>query len=73
VTATTLRPIIVTHVNLATYIMTDDAMVYPSIGREFCGHGSVNHSAEEYVRAHFWHTNTVENFFSIFKRGIIGT
>jgi hypothetical protein len=29
-------------------------------------------SAEEYVRAQFWHTNTVENFFSIFKRGIYG-
>src|SRR5258705_11130215 len=69
----TLRPIIVTHVNRATYIMTDDAPVYTAIGREFHGHGSVNHSAEEYVRATFWHTNTVENYFSIFKRGIIGT
>ena len=39
---------------------------------EFSGHGTVNHSAEEYVRAAFWHTNTVENFFSIFKRGIYG-
>jgi transposase-like protein len=73
VTAQTLRPIIVTNVNRATYVMTDDAAVYPSIGREFAGHGSVNHSAEEYVRAQFWHTNTVENFFSIFKRGIMGT
>jgi transposase-like protein len=72
VTATTLRPIIVTHVNRASYVMTDDATVYPAIGREFAGHGSVNHSAEEYVRASFWHTNTVENFFSIFKRGIVG-
>jgi ISXO2-like transposase domain len=36
-------------------------------------HGTVNHSAEEYVRAAFWHTNTVENYFSIFKRGIMGT
>jgi hypothetical protein len=73
VSATTLRPIIVTHVNRATYIMTDDAAVYTGIAREFRGHGSVNHSAEEYVRAQFWHTNTVENYFSIFKRGIIGT
>ena len=32
----------------------------------------MNHSAEEYVRAYFWHANTVENFFSIFKRGIYG-
>src|SRR5438045_7403759 len=73
VSAKTLRPIIVSHVNRATYIMTDDAPVYTSMGREFYGHGTVNHSAEEYVRATFWHTNTVENYFSIFKRGIIGT
>jgi transposase-like protein len=73
VTAKTLRPIIVTHVSRASFIMTDESTVYPAIGREFSGHGSVNHSAEEYVRATFWHTNTVENYFSIFKRGIIGT
>ncbi len=72
VTAKSLRPIIVTHVNRASYLMTDDSTVYPAIGREFAGHGSVNHSAEEYVRAYFWHTNTVENYFSIFKRGIVG-
>ncbi len=53
--------------------MTDDTPVYPGIGREFAGHGTVNHSAEEYVRATFWHTNTVENFFSIFKRGVFGS
>jgi transposase-like protein len=72
VTAQTLKPIIVSHVNKASYLMTDDAPVYWPIGGEFAGHGTVNHSAEEYVRAAFWHTNTVENFFSIFKRGIYG-
>jgi transposase-like protein len=72
VTAQTLRPIIVTQVSRASYLMTDDAAVYTTIGREFAGHGSVNHSAEEYVRAAFWHTNTVENYFSILKRGITG-
>ncbi len=72
VTAQTLKPIIVSHINKATYLMTDDAPVYTAIGRDFGGHGTVNHSAEEYVRAVFWHTNTVENFFSIFKRGIYG-
>jgi hypothetical protein len=50
-----------------------DPFIYTAIGREFAGHGSVNHSAEEYVRAQFWHTNTVENYFSILKRGIMGT
>src|SRR4051812_26555652 len=72
VTAQTLKPIIVSHVNKATYLMTDESPVYWSIGRDFGGHGTVNHSAEKYVRAAFWHTNTVENFFSIFKRGIYG-
>jgi len=73
VTAQTLRPVIVTQVSRASYIMTDDAAVYTVFGREFAGHGTVNHSAEEYVRAGFWHTNTVENYFSILKRGITGT
>jgi len=73
VTAQTLKPIIVSHVNKATYLMTDDAPVYTAIGRDFSGHGTVNHSAEEYVRAAFWHTNTVENYFSILKRGITVT
>jgi ISXO2-like transposase domain len=67
-----LKPIIVSHVNKASYLMTDEALVYPKIGDEFAGHGTVNHSAEEYVRTYFWHTNTVENYFSILKRGIYG-
>lgn len=53
VSATTLHPIIVSHVNRASYLMTDERLVYPKIGDEFAGHGTVNHSAEEYVRAHF--------------------
>jgi transposase-like protein len=72
VTAATLGPVITVNVDKATYIMTDDAPVYPGIVRGFSGHGSVNHSAEEYVRAHFWHTNTVEGYFSIFKRSVYG-
>jgi len=55
-----------------SYLMTDDAAMYKTIGREFAGHGSVNHSIEEYVRGTFWHTNTIEGYFSILKRGITG-
>src|SRR5580704_13029103 len=72
VTAQTLRPIITANVDRASYLMTDESPVYWSIGRQFSGHGAVNHSAEEYVRAYFWHTNTAENYFSILKRGIYG-
>ena len=52
--------------------MSDELSTYRRLDREFARHEMVNHSAEEYVRAAFWHTNTVENFFSIFKRGIFG-
>lgn len=74
VTAKTLRPLIVATVSRKSHLMTDEAKVYPAVGSEFKGHSSVNHGAGEYVKAGgFAHTNTVENFFSIFKRGIIGT
>jgi hypothetical protein len=52
--------------------MTDEAPVYKRLGEEFAGHGTVNHSIEEYVRGTFWHTNTIEGYFSILKRGING-
>ena len=53
--------------------MTDEAPVYTRVGREFAGHSTVVHSAKEYVRqGGFTHSNTAENFFSIFKRGVIG-
>jgi transposase-like protein len=72
VTARTLGPVITANVDRATFVMTDEAPVYPAIGRWFAGHGTVNHTAEEYVRAAFWHTNTVENYFSMFKRSVYG-
>ncbi len=74
VTAKTLRPIIVKAASRKSYLMTDEAKVYPALGREFDGHGTVNHSAGEYVRlGGFIHTNTVESSFAIFKRGVYGT
>jgi transposase-like protein len=73
VTGSTLHDAMVTQIDKASYLMTDEAPVYSKIGDEFVGHGTVNHSAEEYVRAYFWHTNTVEGYFSILKRGIVGT
>ena len=74
VTAKQLRPLILTHVLPTSYLMTDESGVYTRVGREFHGHGTVNHSASQYVTTGgFKHSNTVENFFSIFKRGVIGT
>jgi transposase-like protein len=73
VTAATLRPVMVKLADKASYLMTDESTVYPSVGKEFAGHGSVNHSGGEYVRGIFWHTNTVESHFALLKRGIYGT
>jgi transposase-like protein len=72
VTAKTLRPVMQAQIDEQSYVMTDEAPIYRKIGKEFAGHGSVNHSIEEYVRGGFWHTNTVESYFSILKRGING-
>ncbi|TAL37381.1 MAG: IS1595 family transposase [Phenylobacterium sp.] len=72
VTAKTLRPIIVQNVSRASHLMTDGARMYPKVGKEFAAHSSVDHAAGEYVRAGFHHSNTVENYFSILKRGVYG-
>lgn len=53
ITGATLRDAMVTQIDKASYIMTDEAPAYGKIGDEFSGHGTVNHSAEEYVRAYF--------------------
>ena len=74
VNAKTLRPLLVTNIDRSSALMTDESPVYTGIGREFAYHGKVNHSASQYVTTGGWkHSNTAENFFSIFKRGVIGT
>jgi transposase-like protein len=73
VNAKTLRPIIVKHASRQSMLMTDESPVYPGIGKEFASHGTVNHSADEYVRmGGFMHTNTIESFFALLKRGVYG-
>jgi hypothetical protein len=51
--------------------MTDEATHYSALGGEFAEHGVVRHSDGEYVRGDA-HTNTLEGYFSIFKRGMKG-
>jgi transposase-like protein len=72
VTAKTLRPLVTMNVDRASDLMTDGARFYRYLGREFASHEAVDHSGGEYVRGTA-HSNTVENFFSILKRGINGT
>jgi transposase-like protein len=73
-TAKTLREVAVKVASRKSYLMTDENAAYTKLGEEYAGHGTVNHSANEYARlGGFVHVNTAENYFSIFKRGVYGT
>lgn len=75
VTAKTLVPIVNENIAKEATVMTDDAAAYYK-KLEAANHETVNHGAEEYVRHEdgkpVIHTNTVEGYFSIFKRGMKG-
>lgn len=62
------------NVSRNAQLMTDEGRHYGSIGRDYAAHYTVNHSVGEYVRKGdaTIHTNTIEGFFSIFKRGMKG-
>lgn len=72
VTGATLKPILQKQVNQETRIMTDDMGAYSKLDKHFDSHEVVKHSKKEYVRGKDIHTNTIEGFFSILKRGLIG-
>lgn len=70
----TLLPILQANIAPHAPLMTDDATRYAYLGGFFGGRYSVNHSAGEYVSRTnpALHTNTVESFFAVFKRGMRG-
>jgi transposase-like protein len=69
--AADIVPIIKANVAKETAMMTDEGGHYFTLGDHFASHESVSHKADEYVRDDV-HTNTVENFYSVFKRGMKG-
>jgi transposase-like protein len=64
-------PIVRQNVSRESDLMTDAALHYKALGKEFASHGTVHHERDEYVRGQI-HTNTVEGYYSIFKRGMKG-
>ena len=70
----TLAPIILENLSREARLMTDEAGHYLHVGRQFAAHGVVRHGQEEYVSPtdRTIHTNTIEGYFSIFKRGMRG-
>lgn len=74
-TAAGIRDVLVRNVDRASELHTDESRLYVETGKEFAGHHTVKHSADEYVRYEtdrLVHSNTVENVFSVFKRGMKG-
>ena len=67
----TIRKALFENVVLDSRLHTDEAHHYRKPGEEFATHERVNHSEKEYARGDVT-TNTVEGFFSIFKRGMHG-
>jgi len=67
----TLRGIVKAHLDGKTVVYTDDNHTTQYAVKGYAGE-AVNHSIGEYVRGPA-HTNTIENYFSILKRGIVGT
>jgi transposase-like protein len=74
VTGVNLKAVLTKQVHAASHLMTDASIRYNIVKREqpFAAYDQVTHQAKEYVRG-MAHTNTVEGFFSILKRGLIGT
>lgn len=70
-TVENVREIVVTNASRESVLHTDESKLYTRMGQEFAAHESVKHSAKEYVRGTV-HTNTIEGYFSIFKRGMKG-
>lgn len=68
----TLKPILQMHIDQSATVNTDEHGAYTGIGKHFAKHEVVNHKAGEYSRGDAT-TNTVEGYFSILKRGLVGT
>jgi transposase-like protein len=76
-TLSAVREILVTNAHRTSELHTDEALLYRNIGKEFAAHKTVNHTwtkdGREWVGPDGQTTNAAENFFGIFKRGMVGT
>jgi transposase-like protein len=70
-TIAAIAPILRENIAREATLYTDEALHYRKPGKAFAAHGVVEHGKDEYVRGDV-HTNTIEGFFSIFKRGMKG-
>jgi transposase-like protein len=69
-TSEVVNKILWTNVHRATTLVTDESKLYKSSGYQ--KHETVLHYGNEYVNKDGYTTNNVENFFGIFKKGMVG-
>jgi transposase-like protein len=69
--AETVAEIVSENISRESKLFTDESKLYRKVGYQFFDHETVRHTAKEYARGEV-HTNTVEGYFSIFKRGMRG-
>jgi len=67
----TVHAIMRANIDRETRIHTDESLLYRLAPWRFASHETIKHSAKEYARGDVT-TNTVEGYFSIFKRGMKG-
>lgn len=67
-----VHEIVTKNIARESVLHTDESRLYTRLGGRFADHQTVHHSSGEYVRG-VVHTNTIENVFSVFKRGMKGT
>jgi transposase-like protein len=72
VTGKTLQTAIRKHVHLNSHMMTDELHAYGGLVQGFAAHDTIKHSDGVYAKGNI-HTNTVEGFFALLKRGIMGS
>ena len=68
----TFKEVVREHVDKSAVLVTDTHLSYSGLNQEYAAHEAVNHSIQEYKRDIFY-TNSIEGFFSLFKRTILGT
>jgi len=70
--AETLHSIMVDNVSKDAMLITDAYTSYRGLENNFANYVVVKHTANNYRTDRHFHTNNIENFWSIFKRGIVG-
>ncbi len=70
--AEVVREILYTNVHRGTTLVTDESGLYTATGASYSQHQTVLHAGREYVNVEGFTTNNVENFFGVFKKGMVG-